>query len=343
MNTQLKRNFTAYFIESRFISVVISIGIILMRFLMFTKRGLTEPITPINDANFVWSIIEPILQANPIVSFIASTISIFVVAFLISEINNRFGIIRTRSSMPFYIPLIIFSVHPQFLSFTPDFPALILVLWSMFPLLATYQSHHTHRYTFQFSALLALASVFQVYSIVLVPTWLIGLKALSEIRFRSILASIFGVSVVYWIVFAFYVFADNIPGFITPMIELGNIYDFTKAPSFTVPQWGFIGTFIFLVIYFIIFDNRQIIRDRSFTKKMLYLSMSIIVISLLLHVLYLTHTTFWIYTALAYLTIIISHFYTNINSNQVVYSFFTFIALMIFYMMVNTFTSLSPF
>lgn len=341
MNTQLKRNFTTYFIESRFVSVIVAIGVILIRFVMYSNRGLSN--TPISDANFVWTNIEPLLQAYPLASLIASTFSIFIVAFLISEINNRFGVIRTRTSMPFYIPLIIFSIHPQFLRFTPDLPALILVLWSMLPLLSTYQSHSTHKYTFQFSSLLAMASLFQIYAIILIPLWLIALKALSEISFKSFLASIFGISVVYWIAFAFYVFGDNIQGFVLPMIELGNIYDFTKVPNFSVPQWGFIGTLLFFVLYFILVDNREIIRERSFTKKILYLSMTIIIVSLLLHVLFLNNTTFWIYTALAYLTLIIAHFYTNITNNQVIYSFFVFISIIGFYLMLNTFTDLSPF
>lgn len=341
MNKQLNRNFNTYFIESRFISIIVAIGVVLMRFLMFTERGI--PNAPINDASFIWSHIEPILQANPLLSFIGSTVSIFFIAFIISEINNRFGIIRTRTSMPFYIPLIIFSIHPQFLRFTSDFPALILVLWSMFPLLSTYQSHKTNRYIFQFSALLAMASVFQIYAILLVPVWIVALKALSEIKFKSLLASFFGVTVIYWITFAFYVFADNISGFIHPMSNLLEIYDFTQIPSFTVPQWGFIGSIVFIVIYFISVDNRQIIRERSFTKKALYLSMSIIIVSLLMHVLFLTHTIFWIYVAIAFLTIIIAHFYTNIISYQVIYSFLVFMALVIFYMLTNTFTELSPF
>lgn len=341
MNTQLNRNFNTYFIESRFISIVVAIGVVLMRFLMFTKRGL--PSTPINDSNLIWSHIEPLLQAYPLLSFAASTISVFFIAFIISEINNRFGIIRTRTSMPFYIPLIIFSVHPQFLRFTPDFPALIFVLWSMFPLLSTYQSHKTNKYIFQFSALLAMASVFQIYALLLIPVWIISLKALSEIKLKSLLASIFGVLVVYWITFAFYVFADNLPGFVAPFANIIEIYDFTQVPNFTVPQWGLIGTILFIIIYFISVDNRQIIRERSFTKKTLYLSMSIIIVSLLLHVLFLTHTIFWMYVAIAFLTIIIAHFYTNITSYQVIYSFIVFMMISIFYMIVNTFTNLSPF
>lgn len=341
MNTQLNRNFNTYFIESRFISVAVAIVVVLMRFLMFTKRGLDE--SPINDSNFVWNSIEPLLQSFPTLSFAASTLSIFFVAFLISEINNRFGIIRMRTSMPFYIPLIVFSLHPQFLRFTPDFPALILVLLSVFPLLGTYQTHKTNRPIFQFSALLAMASLFQIYAILLIPVWIIALKALSEINFRSLLASIFGISVVYWVAFAFYVFADNIPGFVAPIYNLIEIYDFTQIPNFSVPQWGFISTFVFIVLYFIIVDNRQIVRERSFTKKALYLSMSIIIVSLLLHVLFLSHTIFWIYVAIAFLTIIIAHFYTNVTSYQVIYSFTVFMMFMIFYMVINTFTEMSPF
>ncbi|HMM16882.1 MAG TPA: hypothetical protein PKC47_05060, partial [Petrimonas sp.] len=273
----------------------------------------------------------------------ASTLCIFIISYLLSELNVRYGVIRMRTAMPFYVPLILFSVHPFFLRMTPDFPGLIFVLWSLFPLLASYQYHHSHRFAYQFSALIAIAGIFQIHALLIVPLWLIGLSAMGRINFRSFIASIFGIILVFWIVFVFYVFGDNITGFIDPFKGLTDIYDFTQTPTFSVPQWGFIGTMLLFLFFIITADIKQITRERSFTKKVLIFSISVILLSLLLQILYLTHTFIWIYIIIAFLSIIAAHFYADTTFRLEILSYFFALLLLAFYYCLNLFTDLSPF
>lgn len=341
MNTLLVRNFKSFFVESRFISLVVSITIIALRFLMFLKKGL--PDFPVNSTGFIWPYIDPVFLENPFLSFLASTLCIFIISYLLSELNVRYGVIRMRTAMPFYVPLILFSVHPFFLRMTPDFPGLIFVLWSLFPLLASYQYHHSHRFAYQFSALIAIAGIFQIHALLIVPLWLIGLSAMGRINFRSFIASIFGIILVFWIVFVFYVFGDNITGFIDPFKGLTDIYDFTQTPTFSVPQWGFIGTMLLFLFFIITADIKQITRERSFTKKVLIFSISVILLSLLLQILYLTHTFIWIYIIIAFLSIIAAHFYADTTFRLEILSYFFALILLAFYYCLNLFTDLSPF
>ena len=341
MNTLLVRNFKSFFVESRFISLVVSITVIALRFLMFLKKGL--PDFPVNSTGFIWPYIEPVFLENPFLSFLASTLCIFIISYLLSELNVRYGVIRMRTAMPFYVPLILFSVHPFFLRMTPDFPGLIFVLWSLFPLLASYQYHHSHRFAYQFSALIAIAGIFQIHALLIVPLWLIGLSAMGRINFRSFIASIFGIILVFWIVFVFYVSGDNITGFIDPFKGLTDIYDFTQTPTFSVPQWGFIGTMLLFLFFIITADIKQITRERSFTKKVLIFSISVILLSLLLQILYLTHTFIWIYIIIAFLSIIAAHFYADTTFRLEILSYFFALILLAFYYCLNLFTDLSPF
>ncbi len=341
MNTLLVRNFKSFFVESRFISLVVSIAVIALRFLMFLKKGL--PDFPVDSTGFIWPYIEPVFQQNPLISFLSSTLSVFIISYLISELNVRYGVIRMRTAMPFYVPLIFFSVHPFFLKMTPDFAGLIFVLWALFPLLASYQYHHSHRFAYQFSALITIAGIFQIHTLLFLPLWLIGLSAMGGISFRSFIASVFGVILVFWIVFVFYVFGDNISGFIDPFKDLAKIYDFTQLSGFTVPQWGFIGTVLLFVFFLIIADSKQITRERSFTKKVLIFSISVILFSILLQVLYLTISLVWIYVIIAFLSIVVAHFYTNTTFRLEILSYFVVLMLLAFYYSLNIFTDLSPF
>lgn len=341
MNTLLVRNFKSYFVESRFISFVVSIIVIALRFLMFLNKDL--PDIQINGTNFVWPYMEPYFLRYPIASFLSSTFSIFIISYLISELNVRYGVIRMRTTMPFYVPLVLFSIHPFFLIMTPDYLGLIFILWSLFPLLASYQYHQSHKFAFQFGALIAIAGVFHIYALLFLPLWLIGLSAMGGMSFRSFIASIFGIILVFWIVFALYVFGDNIAGFIDPFKSFVEVYDFTQAPGFSVPQWGFIGTLLLFVFFFVITDNKQITRERSFTKKVLIFAISIIFFSILMQILYLYQAWLWIYVVIAFLSIIIAHFYTNTTFRLEILSYFLIFILLFIYYGLNFFTDLSPF
>ena len=341
MNTHLARTYKAYFVESRFISIVVSIAVVVLRFLMFLRKGL--PDFQIKDTGFVWQYVETFFLQYPILSFLLSTLSVFFIAYLISELNVRYGVIRMRTAIPFYLPLILFSVHPFFLKMTPDFMAVIFILWSLFPLLASYQYHHSHRFAFQFSVLIAIAGIFQIYALLFLPLWWIGLSVMGGINFRSILASLFGMILVFWIIFATYVFGDNIIGFITPFKFFATIYDFTQLPAFSVPQWGFIATLLLFVLIGIIADNKQISKDRSFTKKVLLFCIFIVVISFFLQIIYLNQTLFWIYVILSFLSVIIAHSYTNSISKIEIYSFYAVLIILASYYCLNLFTDLSPF
>ncbi len=225
---------------------------------------------------------------------------------------------------------------------TPDLVALVFVLWSLFPLFATYQHQRSHKNAFQFGALLAMGSVFQIYTLLFLPIWLFALKALDQIKTRSILSSLFGVLIVYWIVFSMFVFADNIPGFGLPFAYLIKLYDFSYMPAFSVPQWGFIVTLLLLVVIFLVLDSQQIVRERSFTKKVLLINLAVVVFTIFMQIVYFSHTLFFLYTGLAFMSMALSHYYTNVERRLQIYSYFVLLGMLFVYFMLNIFTDLSP-
>lgn len=341
MHTRVIRNYKSLFVESRFTSFLILAIIVIIRIFMYMKNGL--PDFQIIDRGFVWKYIETIFLQFPLVSVLASTFSVFVIGYLISELNVRYGVIRTRTTIPFYLPLIFFSVHPFFLKMTPDFVSAIFILGALFPLLASYQNSRPGRLAFQFTVFIAIAGVFQVHALLLLPLFWIGLAIMGATSFRTFMASLSGIVLVFWIVFSLYVFGDNIAGFIAPFLSIADIYDFTQIPAFSIPQWGFFATAILLIIMAIIADGRQMYKDRSFTKKVLFFIIAAIIFTLLMQVLYLGKTFLWIYAFLAFFSIVVTHLYSNIVSKLGVYSFYTMLALLLCYYCLNLFTNLSPF
>ena len=204
MNSGVNRIYKSNFVESRLISVVVSILVIASRFLMFWRNGLRE-YSSAGDS-FVWDYMAPYFSQSPLIAFVLNTGIVFIIAFLLSELNVRFGIIRSRTAMPFYLPLVIFSVHPLFLQLTPALVAVIFILWAMFPLLVSYQQYRKSSVNaFQFSVLIAVAGLFYVPALALIVIWWFGLSAIGNFSLRAFFSSLFGVILVYWIMFAFYV------------------------------------------------------------------------------------------------------------------------------------------
>ncbi|HXL01399.1 MAG TPA: hypothetical protein PLE90_08415, partial [Dysgonamonadaceae bacterium] len=103
------RNFKYTILGGRFSGFVAAIAVIVMRVLMFLNGDI--PQNEFSDSSFVWKFLAPFFS-DPRVSFGASTLSIFIIAAIISHLNHRFTIIRGRTILPFAVPLFLFSLHP---------------------------------------------------------------------------------------------------------------------------------------------------------------------------------------------------------------------------------------
>lgn len=312
-----------------------------MRFAYFWFKGL--PNTTVNESDFVWRYIYPYFD-NPWVSFVSATASVFLIAIFVSQLNLQYGIIRSRTSMTFVIPLLILSSHPIFLVMSPIYIAILFILWSLFPLFDSHQQSHQQKIAFQYSVFISMASLFSIYALLLLPFWWREQNQLSS-RFamRTFFASLWGVILSYWIVFACYVFGDNLEGFVSPFYGLIQIVDFTVLPTFTVPQWGFLATLLIFFIVYLILDRGKVSRDKVSSQKILSFLNVLILATLLFQVLYLTSTLFWLYSALTLLSFILAHYYTVVIRKWEVRSFLILILLVAILYFVNFFTTRSPF
>ena len=80
--------------------------------------------------SFVWEAIAPIFS-NDWISLAASTLSIFIIAFIFSDLNTRFTLMRFRTSLPFALVLFLLSIHPLFLRMSPNYISTIFILFSL--------------------------------------------------------------------------------------------------------------------------------------------------------------------------------------------------------------------
>lgn len=312
---QTYRWFKTKIVESRFAPIVFAFIAITMRIVMFSSIGIEQKQYP---TSFVWPIFAS-LFANAWISIATSTASIFVIAFLISQLNLRFNLIRFRTALPFSMLILFLSIHPLFLPMSPNYISAILILLAFFPLLQSYQHHAPRNFAFKSGVLIALAATFQVYTLVFLPLWLYGENSMHGFRVRSCFALLIGGLLIFWNVAGFYFLFDNLDSFFSLFIYFGKIDH--SIPSLTLTQSVGIGILIILSVVFLILDYKAFRRERVLTQKTLSFIVLIIICSSALHFIYLHQTLSHVYFIVIMMSFIVAHYYSHIKTKWQVYSF----------------------
>ena len=319
------RSFRAAFVEGRFAPLLAALGMIGMRLALFLRQGLPR-ITSLGD-NYVW---EPIayLFAHPQASLITSTLAVFVIAWLLSLLNSRFNLLRSRSNLPFTAPLFLLSLHPYFLVMSGDYLSIIFVLLAFFPLLESYQKPDAYLSSFRASILIALASLFQIYAFVLFPLWWIGERSMRGPQFRSFVSSWFGVFLVYVTLFSVYWLLDDISRFARPFLQFVS-FSIPEIPRFSMLEWGgvlFVGLFFISIM---VFSIRIYSRDKALTLSFMQFVVFLIVFLLLLQMVYWKETFFFLLLSLALTSFLNAYFYSRTVLKNHIYVAYAMLSLML--------------
>lgn len=319
------KTFRSNIVEGRFTSLIVSVVVIGMRIMMFVNDGL--PDLSIKSDNFLWQYISQFFS-KPEISLAASTLSVFIIAWLISSLNNRFGLLRSRSNLPFIFPIFFLSLHPYFLLMTGEYIAIIFILLSFFPLLESYQKPDSYLYSFRSSVLIATASLFQIFAIILIPLLWRGERSMRGPQIRSLLSSLFGVVLVYVSVFSYYFIFDDTISFTQPFNIFINI-SINEIPRFTIFEWV-IGAFILMFFVLnMIFSVNTYGRDKVLTLNFMQFIVFLQIFLLLLQVVYWGISLFFLTLSITLISYLSAYFYTKNNSRNHLYLVYFMILIMI--------------
>lgn len=312
---QTSRKFRRSIVESRFTPIVFATLAIAMRVWMFLSIGIQQQVYP---TSFVWHIFAPVFK-NGWISLTASTAAVFLIAYTISQLNLRFNLIRFRTALPFSLLVFLLSVHPLFLSMSPNYVSAIFILFALFPLLASYQHHSPRSFAFKSGVLIALAGVFQVYALLLLPLWWYGKISMHGFKVKSNIAFILAVLLVFWNVAGFYFIFDSLQSFLLPFFYFEKID--LNIPEFSLITWIIIALLILIPLIFLMLDFKIFRRERVLIQKTLSFIILIVTCSFILHLLYWRQTSTFVYSIIAMISFIISHYYSHIKTKRQVYSF----------------------
>lgn len=309
------KSFRTYIIEGRFVTPFASLVIVVMRAAFFFRDDGLPVAYP--DTGYLWQYVAHWF-ATPVASLVSSTLSVFLIAALISAMNNRFTLIRARSSLPFIAPLFLLSLHPWFMVMRADYIALIFVLIAFFPLLRSYQISNATLYSFRAAILIGIASLFQIYALVLLPLWWRGERSMRGPQLRSFLSSLFGLSLVYVSLFSQYFLVDDVAGFARPFLSFAS-FSLPQLPAFSLMEWGVVVLSGLFFISNMVLSINIYSRDKVLTMSLMQFLVFLIIFQLLFQILYWQETLFFLSLNIALISYLNAYFYTRTQSPAYIY------------------------
>lgn len=321
------KSFRENFVEGRFVILLNTLLVIGMRILLYKNCGLPEIYN--TDDNYLWKPVAHLFE-DPLISLSASTISVIIISWILFSINNRYSLIRSRSNLPYTVPLFLLSLHPYLLVMTGNYIAIIIILIALTPLLESYQKPDSYLYSFRSSILIAVSSLFQIYALILIPLWWRGEKSMRGPQLNSFLASLFGVLLVYVTMFSFYFVSDNIADFLQPM-HYFIAFSIPDIPDYSIFEW--VAIFIVAVIFIIniILSAKEYVRDKVLTLSLMRFIVYMVVVLLLLQILFWKETLFYIILAVALLSFLSSYLYSKTTSKTNIYLAYSMLFLLILF------------
>lgn len=307
--------FRVNIVEGRFVFLLAIILFIAARVALFLWAEIPERVTVYDS--YLNSLVADFC-VDPNISFIASSISLFFIALILSTLSNRFGLIRTRTALPFAVPLFLFSLHPVFIPMSGDYIAVIFILLAFFPLLESYQQSDSNLYSFRSSILIAIASLFQIYSLMLIPLWWNGERLMRGFRLRLFPISLFALLLVYSFIFSLYFIFDNIVGFselfgpfkLISTTDISNYLTVELVPLLFLSLFFILNTLLSLRIY-----RRDKVLTLSFMQFLLQLTLFLFLMLLL----YCSNHLFFLILLVAFISYIGAYLYSRTNVKAHIY------------------------
>lgn len=149
-----------------------------------------------------------------------SMLACVLVAYLLTELNTTFTLIRTRTTLHVscYISLLTLCLflHPLH---TDTFVPLLFLL-AIFQLFGGYEAPQAPVHAFHCFFFIGLGSFLFPQLVCFVPLFYIGMNTFRSLSFRSFFAGIIGLTTPYWFLFGYALYADRMETFCRPLQEL---------------------------------------------------------------------------------------------------------------------------
>lgn len=313
MTTLYKR----YIAENRNIVYISTVIAFLQRIgFLFLKDDYALP--DYSDS-FMWGIIAPVFS-NLYVSFFTAFLFCLGIGFYVGHLDEKYGIIRRRTSLPYAFIVFILSCFPYLTFFSPLYIGLLFVLLAVDILYSAYQKTDVGGYSFRIGFILAVGSLFTPNLLFYVVVFWMGFSMMRCFNIKVILTSLVAVLMVAWLAgFAVYMF--NLPNPILMWIARWSNLSVASFSDVNIIYWGITFVAALIVIFVVFYNYANSFKDKIQVRAYISFMNTLFVFSLLLFIAVSLRPDISAMITLMITAFVYSHFFALTDKKGVIYCF----------------------
>lgn len=158
-------------------------------------------------------LIDILLKDYPFFYNLPAIALVFVMAFLILRINEKYMIIETRSYLVAFFLIVLQSALLPMNRLHPGLIAAVFILFALDKLFDTYKEDSRFTNFFDAGLLISISSLFYFNSIYLIIALWLGMTLLGNFSFRNWLLSVIGILLPYFLCWSYFYVSDKLVWF----------------------------------------------------------------------------------------------------------------------------------
>ncbi len=249
-------------------------------------------------------------------------------AFLLHRANYILVLIREKTLLPFLFFVLFISTNPDFLPLKSTTLGVFCLVLAIYQLFTSYHNPEATGKAYNAALLIGIGSLLWIHILWFIPLFWIGMYNFRSLSLRTFLASLLGVSTVYWFLLAWCIWFRDFTPFTIPFAALfkTNFLFFTEI---SIAEWIGLGGVILLTavstVNIVTHEYEDVLRTRQF----LYFLITMTVWAFALYLLYAQASEEFMETACIPMSILIAHFFTVVRNKIAFWTFYSTIALYI--------------
>ncbi|MDH6313254.1 hypothetical protein M2137_002044 [Parabacteroides sp. PFB2-10] len=304
--------------------VVYIIGICLLCWVGGYVVSLGFPIEADPSDTPVWASLSRFLSGK-LPSYLIGFLLALGGAFLVQRVSYALVLIRDRSFLPFLFFFLLLSTNACIFPLQSTSFALFCLVFALYLLFTTYHDPTSVGRSFGAAFLLGVGSLLWVHILWFVPLFWIGMHMFRSLSPKSFMASLIGVTVVYWLLLAWAVWTGDYTCFTIPAQSLADFRPFFWHFSDWI-EWVPILIVVSLVVTAFVNVMAHELADSLRTREFLSFLMLLIAWSTILFFLYEQASVEFMHMMAVPSSTLIAHFFAT-RQNR--YTFWLMIATII--------------
>lgn len=268
-----------------------------------------------------------------ILSFTLGLLASVLTVLYLSYLNTKHKLIRTQTFLIYLFPILLLGPFSSLTYINPEYIALLLTLMAIDQLMDSYLLPKASFKAYNIGFLVALASLLSIQCLLYIPVFWIGFKYMRILNIKTILASILGIVTVYWLLFSYLFWQNDIPSFqayinqIQPQLSI----DITKI---SIEQILLFGISIILLATMIVNYSFVSFYDKIQTRANLSICFLLCSFSLIFLFITSNNPTLNLLIMVTSGSLLLSHFFSLTDQKWKIYLFYIFI---LFYIILSLF------